>query len=60
MADESDIVKFEDAKRPHDFRRKESKVRAIRKAFEAARKAASGKGRDNGKRGRRKGKGKRK
>lgn len=35
MGDDDDIVSFEDAKRPHTFRRKDSKVRALRKAFKA-------------------------
>ena len=36
MIDET-IVDFDKAKRPHVYRRKESKVSAIRKAFKAAR-----------------------
>lgn len=35
MGDDDDIVSFEEAKRPHTFRRKDSKVRALRKAFKA-------------------------
>lgn len=41
MADD-EVIKFDDAKRPHVFRRKESKLKALKQAFKSARETATG------------------
>ncbi|MCB1692404.1 MAG: hypothetical protein KDI19_06530 [Pseudomonadales bacterium] len=38
---EDEVIDFDEAKRPHVFRRKEDKVKAIKQAFTAARKEAA-------------------